>query len=82
MIVGVSGSPGRTEAGEFTIVAESLDVLAQCPKNLPMMNWNHKKTLKDNEKRFKQRYLDLIVNNDFKEFFFRRAKITYNLKLF
>ena len=40
-----------------------------------MMNWNHKKTLKDSEKRFKQRYLDLIVNNDLKQFFFKRNQI-------
>ena len=51
-IVGIRGYPGRTEAGEFTIVAELLQLLAKCDKNLPMMNWNHKKTLKDGEKRF------------------------------
>jgi lysyl-tRNA synthetase class 2 len=45
-----------------------------------MMNWNHKKTLKDSEKRFKHRYLDLIVNNDLKAFFFKRAKITSFLR--
>ena len=40
-----------------------------------MMNWNHKKTLKDGEKRFAQRYLDLIVNSEIKQFFFKRQKI-------
>ncbi len=41
-----------------------------------MMNWNHKKTLKDSELRFQKRYLDLIVNNnDVKRFFLTRAKI-------
>ena len=40
-----------------------------------MMNWNHKKTLKDKEKRFKMRYLDLIVNSELKEFFITRAKV-------
>ena len=39
------------------------------------MNWNHKKTLKDSEKRFSQRYLDLIVNSELKDFFVKRAKI-------
>ena len=72
-IIGVTGFPGRTEAGEFTIVAQDITLLSECSKNLPMMNWNHKKTLKDSEKRFKHRYLDLIVNNDLKQFFFKRA---------
>jgi lysyl-tRNA synthetase class 2 len=51
-IVGVEGVPGRTEAGEFTIIASDFSLLAPCDKNLPMMNWNHKKTLKDAELRF------------------------------
>jgi lysyl-tRNA synthetase, class II len=72
-IVGITGFPGRTEAGEFTIIATHLELLSNCDKNLPMMNWNHKKTLKDSEKRFKQRYLDLIVNNELKQFFFKRT---------
>jgi len=45
-----------------------------------MMNWNHKKTLKDSEKRFKQRYLDFIVNNELKEFFVKRAEIIKYLR--
>ena len=74
-IIGIEGFPGRTEAGEFTLIANSISHLAACPKNLPMMNWNHKKTLKDGEKRFKYRYLDFIVNDELKSFFFKRAQI-------
>ena len=51
-IVGVTGIPSRTSAGEFTILASQLTHLAECPHNLPMMNWSHKNTLKDGEKRF------------------------------
>ena len=51
-IVGITGFPSRTAAGEFTILALNFSHLAECPKNLPMMNWNHKNTLKDGEKRF------------------------------
>ena len=47
-------------------MAEEMVYLAGCGKNLPMMNWNHKKTLKDKETRFQKRYLDLIVNNELK----------------
>ncbi len=51
-IVGIEGYPGRTYAGEFTIIATKFSFLAPCDKNLPMMNWSHKKTLKDSEVRF------------------------------
>ncbi len=50
--MGITGYPTRTAAGEFTILAKDFSYLAECPKNLPMMNWNHKNTLKDGEKRF------------------------------
>jgi lysyl-tRNA synthetase class 2 len=79
-IVGVRGYPGKTDAGEFTVLAQELSLLATTQKNLPMMNWNHKKTLKDSEKRFSQRYLDFIVNNDCKSFFFVRSKIIKALR--
>lgn len=51
-IIGIEGYPGRTAAGEFTIIASEFNLLAPCDKNLPMMNWSHKKTLKDSELRF------------------------------
>lgn len=51
-IVGIEGYPGRTQAGEFTIIASDFSLLAPCNKNLPMMNWTHKRTLKDIELRF------------------------------
>lgn len=79
-MIGVDGFPGRTQAGEFTIVAEDIAYLAACEKNLPMTNWNHKKTLKDKETRFRQRYLDLIVNSELKHFFKTRSNITSFLR--
>jgi len=69
-LIGVEGFPGRTAAGEFTVDASDVRLLAECPKNMPMMNWSHKKSLKDNERRFQERHLDLIVNADpVKKFF-------------
>lgn len=78
--MGVEGKPGRTESGEFSIFAEDVSILATCDKNLPMMNWNHKKTLKDSEKRFAERHLDFIVNSKFKLFFQKRAQIVKFLR--
>jgi lysyl-tRNA synthetase, class II len=49
---------------------------------MPMMNWNHKKTLKDGEVRFSKRYLDLVVNSDLKQFFYTRARIVKHLRKF
>jgi lysyl-tRNA synthetase class II len=40
-IIGIEGYPGRTTAGEFTIIAKSMSLLGSCDKNLPMMNWTH-----------------------------------------
>ena len=74
-ILGIEGTPYRTQAGEFTILASEVTHLAECPKNLPMMNWSHKSTLKDGEKRFSQRHLDFLVNSNLKHFFFQRAQI-------
>lgn len=47
-----------------------------------MMNWTHKATLKDGEKRFAQRYLDFIVNSELKQFFKKRAKIISYMRKF
>jgi lysyl-tRNA synthetase, class II len=74
-IIGIEGEPGHTQAGEFSLFAKSLTHLAECDQSLPMTNWDHKKTLKDGEKRFRERHLDLIVNNELKQFFIRRARI-------
>ena len=52
-----------------------MHVLAYCAQNMPMMNWTHKKTLKDCELRFQKRYLDFMVNNDIKKLFILRSKI-------
>lgn len=49
---------------------------------MPMMNWDHKKTLKDGEVRFSKRYLDLVVNSDLKEIFKKRSRIINFLRRF
>ncbi|CDW91661.1 lysyl-trna synthetase [Stylonychia lemnae] len=79
-IVGIQGYPGRTNAGEFTIIAQKFNLLTPCNVNMPMMNWSHKKTLKDSEQRFQKRYLDLIANNELKQFFVTRARIVKFLR--
>ena len=58
--VGVSGHLFRTRTGELTSAAPSLTFLAKCHLPLPE-KWHG---LSDVETRYRQRYLDLIVNPD------------------
>ena len=57
-IVGVKGHPGKTKKGELSIIPTELQVLTPCLHMLPKLQQG----LKDKETRFRQRYLDLIMN--------------------
>lgn len=70
-IIGIKGDIFRTKSGELTINARSFDLLAKSLRSLPE-KWHG---LKDPEIRYRQRYLDLIVNPDVKDVFEKRAKI-------
>jgi lysyl-tRNA synthetase, class II len=69
--VGVEGTPFRTKTGELTVAAKSFRVLAKSLRPMPE-KWHG---LADVETRFRQRYLDLIVNPDVADVFRKRAKI-------
>ncbi|XP_033323178.2 lysyl-tRNA synthetase isoform X2 [Megalopta genalis] len=70
-IVGVIGNPGKTKKGEFSIMPHSITLLSPCLHMLPDPYFG----LKDKETRFRQRYLDMILNNKVRETFHIRAKI-------
>jgi lysyl-tRNA synthetase class 2 len=57
-IIGIAGSPGRTKAGELSIAPGIVQLLAACLHMLPTAHSG----LKDQETRYRQRYLDLISN--------------------
>ena len=57
-IVGVRGVPGRTARGELSIYPKDIQLLSPCLRMLPKANYG----LKDMEIRYRQRYLDLIMN--------------------
>ena len=59
-IVGVVGNPGRTKKGELSIIPSDLVLLAPCLHMLPHLHYG----IKDKETRYRQRYLDLIINAD------------------
>merc|ERR1712088_264471 len=70
-VVGVTGFAAKTKKGELSIIPTNMKILAPCLHMLPKAQSG----LKDKETRFRQRYLDLIMNNDVKNIFITRARI-------
>jgi lysyl-tRNA synthetase class 2 len=77
-VVGVEGHLFRTRTNELTIWASRLEFLAKCHVPLPE-KWHG---LTDVEIRYRQRYLDLIVNPDAREVFQVRSKVLAALRDF
>jgi len=71
-ILGVKGTIKRTEKGELSVYVSHYTMLTKSLLPLPD-KWHG---LTDTEKRYRQRYVDLIVNPTVRETFRRRAKIT------
>lgn len=74
--IGVEGPVFRTNRGEVTVLVEKLEVLAKALRPLPE-KWHG---LKDVETRYRQRYLDLIVNPEIKQTFVMRSKIVQAMR--
>ena len=70
-IVGVEGFVFRTRKGEISIHAKSIVLLSKSLLPLPE-KWHG---LKDQDIRYRQRYVDLIVNPDVKDTFLKRSQI-------
>jgi len=76
-IIGVKGHPTRTKTGELSIVPKKLELLSACLHALP-----HYYGLKDKETRFRQRYLDLIINSDVRKKFQVRSQVISYIRTF
>jgi lysyl-tRNA synthetase class 2 len=70
-IIGAKGKVFKTKRGEVTVHVELFELLTKSIRPLPE-KWHG---LKDPEIRYRQRYLDFIVNPEVKEIFVKRAKI-------
>ena len=70
-IVGAAGTLTRTRTGELSVRADSLRLLTKSLRPLPD-KWHG---LSDVEQRYRQRYVDLIVNPEAREVFIKRSKI-------
>jgi lysyl-tRNA synthetase class 2 len=77
-IIGVSGRLFRTKSGEPTLEVENLTLLAKSLQPLPE-KWHG---LSDIDKRYRQRYLDLIANTEAKEIFQMRSQIITAIRQF
>ncbi|KAG9475034.1 hypothetical protein GDO78_003474 [Eleutherodactylus coqui] len=77
-IIGVKGNPGKTKKGELSIIPQEMTLLSPCLHMLPHLHFG----LKDKETRFRQRYLDLILNDYVRQKFIVRAKIITYLRRF
>ncbi len=77
-IVGIRGKAFKTRTGEPTVHAEDFTMLSKSIKPLPE-KWHG---LKDIEIRYRQRYVDLIVNEDVKKVFELRIKMIARIRSF
>jgi len=76
--LGVSGTLFKTNKGELTIQAKSIRLLSKALRPLPEKFHG----LADQEQKYRQRYLDLITNDDARETFMRRSKIIQAIREF
>lgn len=83
--VGVKGYVFRTQMGEISVHAEELTVLAKSLRPLPVVKVKDGVTydgFTDPEQRYRQRYVDLIVNDGVKETFVKRTKVFNSMREF
>jgi lysyl-tRNA synthetase class 2 len=76
--IGVTGRVFRTKTNELTVEASDLRLLSKSLRPLPE-KWHG---LRDVETRYRQRYLDLIVNPEVKDLFLKRIKIIMLIREF
>ncbi|KAJ2904672.1 Class II aaRS and biotin synthetase [Zalerion maritima] len=86
-IIGIVGYPGRTapkskiekgEEGELSIFAKEIILLTPCLHQIPDEHYG----LKDQETRYRKRYLDLIMNNTSRHVFITRSRIMAYVRKF
>ena len=71
-IIGIKGFIRRTPRGELSIAAKSFDIISKSLQTLPEKFHG----LTDTEARYRQRYVDFIMNDDSRKIFETRCKIT------
>lgn len=75
-VIGVRGRPGKSKKGELSILPTTVQMLSPCLHQLP------KREITDKEVRYRQRYLDLIVNRPVRDIFLMRTRAINFLRRF
>ena len=81
--IGIEGFVFRTQAGEISIHAQRLTVLAKSLRPLPIVKYKDGVAydkFEDPELRYRQRYVDLVVNDGVKDIFLQRATVIRTIR--
>ena len=81
--IGIEGFVFRTQMGEISVHAKKLTVLAKSLKPLPIVKYKDGVAydgFNDPEQRYRQRYVDLVVNEGVKDVFLKRATIVRTMR--
>ncbi len=84
-IIGIEGYAFTTKTGEISIHVTSYTLLSKALRPLPIVKEKEGKTydaFTDPEQRYRQRYVDLIVNSDVRETFIKRSKVINSMRDF
>ncbi len=85
-IIGIKGEVFKTNVGEVSVKVKELTVLSKSLRPLPVVKTDADGKIhdafSDAEQRYRQRYVDLIVNDHVKETFIKRTKITTSMRNF
>ena len=85
-IIGVKGKVFKTKVGEVSVHVSELTMLSKSLKPIPVVKTDDKgvthDAFSDPELRYRQRYVDLIVNDNVKDTFIKRTKITNTMRQF
>ena len=85
-IIGIKGTVFLTKVGEISVKVKELEVLTKTLRPLPLPKIDSDGTVHDAftdpEKRYRQRYVDLVVNPEIKDTFIKRTKLTNSMRSF
>ena len=85
-IIGIKGTVFTTKVGEISIKVKTLTVLTKTLRPLPLpktdVDGSVHDAFTDPEKRYRQRYVDLVVNPDVKDVFIKRTQLTNSMRSF
>ena len=85
-IVGIKGYVFKTKVGETSVMVKDITLLSKSLKPLPLPKSDSEGNLydafTDPEKRYRQRYVDLVVNPEVKEAFVKRTQLTNSMREF